>query len=57
MHALAFVAAGLVAALATTAAAVRAFVGRAQEYSTAIRPFYPDLVGLLPDRRSGRASR
>jgi hypothetical protein len=28
------------------------FVGRAQEYSTAIRPFYPDLVGFLPDRRS-----
>lgn len=28
------------------------FVGRAEEYSTAIRPFYPDLVRFLPDRRS-----
>jgi hypothetical protein len=33
------------------------FVGRAQEYSTAIRPFYPDLVGFLPDRRTVPASR
>jgi hypothetical protein len=28
------------------------FVGRAEEYSTAIRPFYPELVGLLPTRRA-----
>lgn len=28
------------------------FVGRAEEYSTAIRPFFPDLVGFLPARRS-----
>jgi hypothetical protein len=28
------------------------FVGRAEEYSTAIRPFFPDLVGFLPSRRS-----
>jgi hypothetical protein len=27
------------------------FVGRAEEYSTAIRPFFPDLVGFLPPRR------
>jgi hypothetical protein len=33
------------------------FVGRAQEYSTVIRPFYPDLVGFLPDRRTVHASR
>ena len=33
------------------------FVGRAEEYSTAIRPFYPDLVGFLPDRRTVPASR
>jgi hypothetical protein len=33
------------------------FVGRAQEYSTAIRPFYPDLVGFLPDRRPVQAAR
>ncbi len=24
------------------------FVGRAEEYSTAIRPFFPELVGFLP---------
>ncbi len=28
------------------------FVGRAEEYSTAIRPFFPDLVGFLPSRQS-----
>ena len=28
------------------------FVGRAEEYSTAIRPFFPDLVGFLPSRRA-----
>jgi hypothetical protein len=33
------------------------FVGRAEEYSTAIRPFFPDLVGLLPDRQAARAAR
>ncbi len=33
------------------------FVGRALEYSTAIRPFYPDLVGFLPERRTVPASR
>jgi hypothetical protein len=33
------------------------FVGRAQEYSTAIRPYYPDLVGFLPDRRTVPATR
>ena len=27
------------------------FVGRAEEYSTAIRPFFPDLVNLLPSRQ------
>ncbi len=27
------------------------FVDRAEEYSTAIRPFFPDLVNLLPSRR------
>jgi hypothetical protein len=27
------------------------FVGRAEEYSTAIRPFFPDLVSFLPSRR------
>jgi len=33
------------------------FVGRAEEYSTAIRPFYPDLVGFLPERRAVPAAR
>ena len=34
------------------------FVGRAEEYSTAIRPFFPDLVGFLPSRQSAdRGSR
>jgi hypothetical protein len=33
------------------------FVGRAEEYSTAIRPFYPDLVGYLPDRKAVRATK
>jgi hypothetical protein len=33
------------------------FVGRAEEYSTAIRSFYPDLVKFLPDRRTVHASR
>ena len=33
------------------------FVGRAEEYSTAIRPFFPHLVGYLPDRRAVPASR
>src|SRR5271163_3663178 len=28
------------------------FVGRAEEYSTAIRPFFPDLVGFLPSHQS-----
>jgi hypothetical protein len=28
------------------------FVGRAEEYSTAIRPFFRDLVGFLPSRQS-----
>jgi hypothetical protein len=28
------------------------FVGRAEEYSTAIRPFFPDLIGFLPSRRT-----
>jgi hypothetical protein len=31
------------------------FVGRAEEYSTAIRPFFPDLVGFLPSRQSGQS--
>jgi len=31
------------------------FVGRAEEYSTAIRPFFPDLVGFLPARRGASA--
>lgn len=30
------------------------FVGRAEEYSTAIRPFFPDLVGFLPSRSPGQ---
>ena len=33
------------------------FVGRAEEYSTAIRPFFPDLVGFLSDRRQVPAAR
>jgi hypothetical protein len=33
------------------------FVGRLEEYSTAIRPFYPDLLGFLPEQRTVYASR
>jgi len=32
------------------------FMGRAEEYSTAIRPFFPDLVSFPPDRRTAPAS-
>jgi hypothetical protein len=28
------------------------FVHRAEEYSTAIRPFFPDLIGFLPSHRA-----